>query len=565
MRQRLGAGFRANDAVAGASGLRGRHCDPRARRSGRNGNASGMPFVPGDRLQTTRGRIEVLFSDGTALAIDEYTTVELQDGALLRMMAGRVQLTVVGVNDPANASRYQIDTPSASAATDGPGEYRVAMMNGRGAPETELAVFRGYATLATDVGSTAARAGERILARDAISRPASRCRSTPRGSTRSIAGRARGAMREPARVDQIPAARSRTPTAARSIAMARGVTRRRMECVVSHRDAGMAALLLRLLVSGPRRTAGHGLGTTRGDGQRIITAAGDSPPAGGSGFPGQPGDRPGSRGRRRRDMSAGVRSATAEAGGFSFGVSFGNPWGWVVVSRRTSATGTGIPFITTRFRRPRFHIGRRLSSRRARRLHRQPPCRDHGHPEACQRAAPASAPARATRSGPPAGDGSRRRFSVTPNQPELGGARAVRAASRQQPSVRPRAATAFDRMPGRETDRLPRNDNRYVPDTRTLGGRPPAPSRAERHQPRLPRTTVRLAASPRWYPPVNDDATAQEQQSTVARRCRRAYRAAPVQRAQPFDRFRRTAPPGGAQPRRPAGAPPPCPPFSRPG
>ena len=31
---------------------------------------SGMPFVPGDRLLTTRGRIEVLFSDGTALAID---------------------------------------------------------------------------------------------------------------------------------------------------------------------------------------------------------------------------------------------------------------------------------------------------------------------------------------------------------------------------------------------------------------------------------------------------------------------------------------------------------------
>jgi hypothetical protein len=31
---------------------------------------SGMPFVPGDRLATTRGRIEVLFTDGTSLAID---------------------------------------------------------------------------------------------------------------------------------------------------------------------------------------------------------------------------------------------------------------------------------------------------------------------------------------------------------------------------------------------------------------------------------------------------------------------------------------------------------------
>ena len=73
-----------------------------------------------------------------------------------------------GVNDPANAIRYQIDTPSASATTDGPGEYRIGLLNGRGELETELAVFRGYATLATDVGSTAVRAGERSLARDTL-------------------------------------------------------------------------------------------------------------------------------------------------------------------------------------------------------------------------------------------------------------------------------------------------------------------------------------------------------------------------------------------------------------
>ena len=134
---------------------------------------SGMPFVPGDRLQTTRGRVEVLFTDGSALAVDEFTTIELQDRALLRMGTGRLLLTVSGVNDPANALRYQIDTPSASVSTDGPGEYRIGLLNGRGELETELAVFRGYATLVTDVGSTAVRAGERSLARDTLapSRP----------------------------------------------------------------------------------------------------------------------------------------------------------------------------------------------------------------------------------------------------------------------------------------------------------------------------------------------------------------------------------------------------------
>ncbi len=129
---------------------------------------TGMPFVPGDRLQTTRGRVEVMFADGTALAIDEFTAIELQDASILRMTAGRLLLTVAGVNDPSNAVRYQIDTPAASATTDGPGEYRIAIMNGRGALETELAVFRGYGTLATDVGSTAVRAGERTLARDLL-------------------------------------------------------------------------------------------------------------------------------------------------------------------------------------------------------------------------------------------------------------------------------------------------------------------------------------------------------------------------------------------------------------
>src|SRR5262245_40682344 len=92
---------------------------------------SGMPFVAGDRLQTTRGRVEVLFPDGTSLAIDEFTTVELQDRALVRMPAGRVLLTVAGVNDPGNAVRYQIDTPPAAATADGPGEFRVAQVDGR--------------------------------------------------------------------------------------------------------------------------------------------------------------------------------------------------------------------------------------------------------------------------------------------------------------------------------------------------------------------------------------------------------------------------------------------------
>src|SRR5438132_5267523 len=84
-----------------------------------------MPIVAGDRVRTTSGRVEVLFPDGTALDLDESSTLDFLSPTLLRLSAGRGLLTVAGSNDPAHAVRYQIDTPAAAAQTDGPGQYRV--------------------------------------------------------------------------------------------------------------------------------------------------------------------------------------------------------------------------------------------------------------------------------------------------------------------------------------------------------------------------------------------------------------------------------------------------------
>ena len=75
-------------------------------------------------------------------------------------------LVVAGSSDPSRTVRYQIDTPVASATTNGPGEYRVALLSAPGGPEIELAVFRGSTSLSTEHGSTTAGAGERTLARD---------------------------------------------------------------------------------------------------------------------------------------------------------------------------------------------------------------------------------------------------------------------------------------------------------------------------------------------------------------------------------------------------------------
>ena len=64
---------------------------------------AGLPFLVGDRLRTAGGRIEVLFPDGSALDIDEYSSVDLLSPTLLRVTGGRIMLIVPGAEDPASA------------------------------------------------------------------------------------------------------------------------------------------------------------------------------------------------------------------------------------------------------------------------------------------------------------------------------------------------------------------------------------------------------------------------------------------------------------------------------
>jgi hypothetical protein len=123
----------------------------------------GMPYIAGDRLRTERGRVEIRFPDGSALDVDEVSVIDRQDAGLPRMVGGRVLLTAAQGNNSL-AAQYQIDTPAGSAAIGGPGEYRVAVINGITGPQTELAVLRGSAALTTEFDSQPLRAGERSLA-----------------------------------------------------------------------------------------------------------------------------------------------------------------------------------------------------------------------------------------------------------------------------------------------------------------------------------------------------------------------------------------------------------------
>ena len=123
-----------------------------------------MPLLAGDRVRTETGRVEILFADGSTLHLDNFTTVDFQSDEIVRILDGRVRLTIGGRGDVG----YRIDGPGAWAQISQPGEYRVALMRAERGLEMELAVLRGAAELVNDDGRTQLRAGERAMARNGV-------------------------------------------------------------------------------------------------------------------------------------------------------------------------------------------------------------------------------------------------------------------------------------------------------------------------------------------------------------------------------------------------------------
>ncbi len=125
-------------------------------------NPANMPLLAGDRIRTRSGRVEILFADGSTLHLDHNTAVDLQSDDLLRLIEGRIRISIPG---PARQVSYRIDGPGGWAQIFEPGDYRVAIMHSAGNSELELAVIRGRAELANESGQTALRAGERAFVR----------------------------------------------------------------------------------------------------------------------------------------------------------------------------------------------------------------------------------------------------------------------------------------------------------------------------------------------------------------------------------------------------------------
>jgi hypothetical protein len=123
-----------------------------------------MLLLAGDRLRTTRGRLEVLFDDGSALHLDEHSTVDLLSASLIRLRAGRLRLLVARTTS-SNPIEYRIDAAAGATVIRSPGEYRVAVAEGRSSDfDLRVIVLRGLAEVSNESGRTTVRTGSEVFA-----------------------------------------------------------------------------------------------------------------------------------------------------------------------------------------------------------------------------------------------------------------------------------------------------------------------------------------------------------------------------------------------------------------
>jgi Family of unknown function (DUF6600) len=126
--------------------------------------SSGVPLIAGDRLETTTGRVEVLFGGGSALFLDESSLLDLLSPNSLRLLTGRLTFDVLP-GQSGSATLYQVDTPAGSVFLTAAGEYNIV---GREEPpffSTQVQVARGAADVVGDTGRISLTSGEESLVR----------------------------------------------------------------------------------------------------------------------------------------------------------------------------------------------------------------------------------------------------------------------------------------------------------------------------------------------------------------------------------------------------------------
>ena len=263
--------------------------------AGRDAELLSMPLLAGDRLRTQDGRVEVLFADGSALHLDEHTTVDFQSDELVRLLDGRVRLSVLGPGARGRRIASTRRRPGCRSTARRVPRRRVL----RRRDEVELAVLRGAAELVNDEGRSYVRAGERAYAR---------AQAAPSYAYvfNSAAWDAFDRWSESRRDQRLGVSAQYLPDDVRRYSPAfDSYGSWRHEPAYGYvwypRVAGrLASVLPRPLGRACGRTAGRGSAPIPGRGRRTLRPVGHLRRRRGSGFPGDRGRRRGCRGRMRR-------------------------------------------------------------------------------------------------------------------------------------------------------------------------------------------------------------------------------------------------------------------------
>jgi Family of unknown function (DUF6600)/FecR protein len=131
------------------------------RESGREPAEANTPLVVGDRIRAEAGRAEILLGDGSALHLDEQTTIDVNGDNVVRLLVGRLVVFAEG-----SAGALQVDSAPGSVRIDGSGEVRISLLNDGQRDGLEVAVVRGLANIVTDSATTPVQAGQEVVLYD---------------------------------------------------------------------------------------------------------------------------------------------------------------------------------------------------------------------------------------------------------------------------------------------------------------------------------------------------------------------------------------------------------------
>ncbi len=120
------------------------------------------PLVLGDQLATAEGRAEVLLGDGSALHLDERTTVDFNGDTVLRLVQGR--LIVLAERSAAGA--LQVDASPASVRVQSSAEVHLTLFDDRGQATLQVAVVRGLVDVDAGGSAVPVRAGQQVQVRE---------------------------------------------------------------------------------------------------------------------------------------------------------------------------------------------------------------------------------------------------------------------------------------------------------------------------------------------------------------------------------------------------------------